>query len=35
MSLNRRKYHGELVDEYWEAWVRDIRRRGLDDGMEA
>ena len=34
-GLNRRKYHGELVDEYWDAWVRDLRRRGLDDGMEA
>ena len=34
-ELNRRKYTDGLVDEYWEAWVRDLRRRGLDDGMES
>jgi L-fuculose-phosphate aldolase len=34
-DLSRRKYHGGLVGEYWQAWVRDMRRRGLDDGMDA
>jgi len=33
-SLHRRKYHDGLVDEYWRAWIRDMRRRGLDEGME-
>ena len=33
-ELRRRKYSDGLVDEYWRAWVRDLRRRGLDDGME-
>ena len=33
-DLHRRKYNDGLVDEYWQAWVRDMRRRGLDDGME-
>jgi L-fuculose-phosphate aldolase len=32
-ELNRRKYNDGLVDEYWQAWVRDMRRRGLDEGM--
>jgi ribulose-5-phosphate 4-epimerase/fuculose-1-phosphate aldolase len=34
-DLNRRKYHDGLVAEYWEAWLRDLRRRRLDQGMEA
>ena len=34
-TCSRRKYNDGLVDEYWQAWVRDLRRRGLDDGMEA
>jgi L-fuculose-phosphate aldolase len=33
-ELHRRKYNDSLVAEYWQAWVRDMRRRGLDDGME-
>jgi L-fuculose-phosphate aldolase len=33
-DLSRRKYNDGLVDEYWQAWVRDLRRRGLDDGMD-
>jgi L-fuculose-phosphate aldolase len=33
-DLHRRKYHDGLVDEYWRAWIRDLRRRGLDDGMD-
>ena len=33
-ELHRRKYTDSLVDEYWEAWVRDLRRRGLADGMD-
>ena len=34
-DLQRRKYSDGLVDEYWQAWVRDMRRRGLADGMES
>lgn len=34
-DLQRRKYNDGLVDEYWQAWVRDMRRRGLADGMES
>ncbi|MQA73801.1 MAG: hypothetical protein GEU88_05555 [Solirubrobacterales bacterium] len=33
-DLHRRKYNDGLVHEYWRAWVRDMRRRGLDDGMD-
>jgi ribulose-5-phosphate 4-epimerase/fuculose-1-phosphate aldolase len=33
-ELHRRKYNDRLVGEYWQAWIRDMRRRGLDDGME-
>jgi ribulose-5-phosphate 4-epimerase/fuculose-1-phosphate aldolase len=33
-DLHQRKYHDGLVAEYWQAWLRDLRRRGLDDGME-
>jgi ribulose-5-phosphate 4-epimerase/fuculose-1-phosphate aldolase len=28
-DLNRRKYDDYLVDEYWDAWVRELRRRGI------
>ena len=34
-DLQRRKYNDGLVDEYWQAWVRDMRRRGRADGMES
>jgi L-fuculose-phosphate aldolase len=34
-DLHRRKYRDGLVAEYWEAWLRDLRRRRLDQGMEA
>lgn len=34
-DLHRSKYNGGLVAEYWQAWIRDMRRRGLDAGMEA
>jgi len=34
-ELNRHKYNDGLVAEYWEAWLRDMRRRGLDQGMES
>jgi L-fuculose-phosphate aldolase len=34
-ELHRRKYNDGLVAEYWEAWSRDLRRRGLDQGMES
>lgn len=33
-DLHRRKYHDGLVADYWQAWLRDLRRRGLDQGME-
>ena len=32
-ELRERKYRDPLVREYWEAWLRDLRRQGLDDGM--
>lgn len=31
-DLNRRKYDDSLVGEYWQAWMREMRRRGL--GLE-
>ena len=34
-ELHRRKYNDGLVGEYWQAWLRDMRRRGLDEGMGA
>lgn len=34
-GLHERKYNDNLVGEYWQAWIRDMRRRGLDHGMEA
>jgi L-fuculose-phosphate aldolase len=34
-DLHGRKYQEGLVGEYWDAWVRDMRRRGLADGMES
>ncbi len=34
-DLHRRKYNDGLVGEYWRAWVRELRRRGLGQGMEA
>jgi L-fuculose-phosphate aldolase len=33
-ELHRHKYNDSLVEEYWLAWIRDMRRRGLDNGME-
>lgn len=27
------KYHDALVEDYWMAWLRKMRRLGLDDGM--
>lgn len=33
-ELRARKYQDSLVREYWDAWIRDLRRRGLDDGMD-
>lgn len=29
------KYHDGLIDEYWQFWLRRLRRLGLDDGMNA
>jgi hypothetical protein len=28
------KYRESFLDEYWEYWVRCVRRAGLDDGMQ-
>jgi L-fuculose-phosphate aldolase len=33
-ELNRHKYNDGLVAEYWQAWLREMRRRGLDEGMD-
>lgn len=33
-ELHRHKYNDGLVDEYWQAWIRDLSRRGLDFEME-
>jgi L-fuculose-phosphate aldolase len=33
-DLRRRKYNDGLVAEYWDAWIRDMRRRGLAEGMD-
>jgi L-fuculose-phosphate aldolase len=27
------KYQDRFLDEYWEAWIRKVRRAGADDGM--
>jgi L-fuculose-phosphate aldolase len=29
------KYHDGLVEEYWQHWLRKLRRLALDDGMNA
>ncbi|MGH8984303.1 MAG: class II aldolase/adducin family protein [Acidimicrobiia bacterium] len=34
-DLHRRKYNDGLVYEYWQVWLSDMRRRGLDEGMGA
>ena len=31
-DLSRRKYDDGLVNEYWQAWIRDMVRRGIDVG---
>ena len=33
-ELHRHKYNDGLVEEYWQAWIRDMKRRGLDFDME-
>ena len=32
-SIHRRKYQDEFPAEYWDAWIRGLRRAGLDQGM--
>lgn len=27
------KYQDRFVEEYWDAWIRKLRRAGVDDGM--
>lgn len=34
-SIHSRKYQDGFPKEYWDAWVRALRRNGLDDGMPA
>lgn len=34
-ELHQRKYNDGLVEEYWQAWIRDIRRRNLDYDMDS
>jgi L-fuculose-phosphate aldolase len=31
--LSGDKYQDRFVEEYWEAWIRRVRRAGADDGM--
>ena len=31
-DLSRRKYDDSLVNEYWQAWIREMVRRGIDVG---
>ncbi len=31
-DLSRRKYDDGLVNEYWQAWIREMVRRGIDVG---
>jgi ribulose-5-phosphate 4-epimerase/fuculose-1-phosphate aldolase len=33
--MHPEKYSDRLVDEYWDAWIRKLRRAGLDRGMPA
>jgi len=33
--LHASKYREEFIDEYWEYWLRCLRRAGLNDGMPA
>jgi L-fuculose-phosphate aldolase len=32
-SLLADKYQERFLDEYWAAWIRQVRRAGADDGM--
>lgn len=32
--IHSRKYRDEFVAEYWDSWIRALRRRSLDAGME-
>jgi len=34
-ALHASKYREEFIDEYWEYWLRCLRRAGLNDGMPA
>jgi L-fuculose-phosphate aldolase len=34
-SIHSRKYQSGFPDEYWEAWIRALRRAGQDAGMPA
>ena len=34
-SIHGRKYQSGFPDEYWDAWIRALRRAGLDQGMPA
>jgi L-fuculose-phosphate aldolase len=34
-SIHSRKYQSGFPDEYWDAWIRGLRRAGEDHGMPA
>jgi|tagenome__1003787_1003787.scaffolds.fasta_scaffold20152680_2 L-fuculose-phosphate aldolase len=34
-SIHGRKYQSGFPDEYWDAWIRALRRAGQDQGMPA
>ncbi len=31
--MHAEKYQDRFVEEYWDAWIRKLRRAGADDGM--
>ena len=31
--LHEMKYQDTFLDEYWDAWIRELRRDGRDFGM--
>jgi L-fuculose-phosphate aldolase len=35
LEIHADKYQDRFMDEYWEAWIRKVRRAGADDGMPA
>jgi ribulose-5-phosphate 4-epimerase/fuculose-1-phosphate aldolase len=33
-EIQKEKYQDHFIDEYWEAWIRQLRHRGHDHGMQ-